>query len=118
MGRTVDAITSAFPALHALCVGPGLGRHPLVFAAAERVIRAAVKSDLAVVLDADALFLLSLEEHRGLLDELRGYDRCVMTPNLMERRTRRAMSATDVIEEIGEVVGGMEEELERNTHQF
>lgn len=41
---------------------------------------------LALVLDADALYMLSLPEYRGLLDDLREYDRCVMTPNVVEAR--------------------------------
>ncbi|KAL7526288.1 hypothetical protein ACHAXR_003927, partial [Thalassiosira sp. AJA248-18] len=81
-----DTITSMFPTLHTLCIGPGLGRHPLVFSAVEKVIRKAMESKLILVLDADALFMLSLEEYRILLEELRGYERCVMTPNLMEMR--------------------------------
>jgi len=41
---------------------------------------------LALVLDADALCMLSLEEYNKLLVELRGYEKCVMTPNVMEMR--------------------------------
>ena len=81
-----NAVASAFPALHALCIGPGLGRHPLVFSAAEKVMRKAMEAKLTLVLDADALFMLSLKEYGNLLAELRDYERCVMTPNLMEMR--------------------------------
>ena len=80
----VDTITDMFPTLHALCIGPGLGRHPLVFLAVEKVIQKAMARDLSLVLDADALFMLSLTEYRSLLKDLHGYERCVMTPNLME----------------------------------
>jgi len=83
---TVDVITSMIPTLHALCIGPGLGRHPLVFKAAEVVIQRAMESNLFLVLDADALFMLSLKDYRRLLGQLLAYEYCVMTPNLMEMR--------------------------------
>ena len=82
----VDDITRSFPALHAICIGPGLGRHPLVFSVAEKVILGAIESNLMLVLDADALFMLSLKEYASLLGTLRSNERCVMTPNLMEMR--------------------------------
>ena len=82
----VDAITRSFPALHAMCIGPGLGRHPLVFSVAEKVILGAIESRLMLILDADALFMLSLKEYASLLGTLRSYERCVLTPNLMEMR--------------------------------
>jgi len=86
VGSIADTITTMFPTLHTLCIGPGLGRHPLVFSAVEKVIRKAMESNLMLVLDADALYMLSLKEYRSLLDELSNYERCVMTPNLMEMR--------------------------------
>ena len=86
VGSIAAAVTAAFPVLHALCIGPGLGRHPLVFAAVERVMHTAMESNLTLVLDGDALFMLSLEKYSSLLDLLQGYDRCVITPNLMETR--------------------------------
>lgn len=82
----VSTITQVFPTLHALCIGPGLGRHPLVFRVAEKVMHKAVESRLMLVLDADALFMLSLDEYKSLLGVLMLYDRCVMTPNLMEMK--------------------------------
>jgi len=95
----VDTITSVFPTLHILCIGPGLGRHPLVFATVEKVIEKAMEFNMPLVLDADALFMLSLKEYRNLLGELRGYDRCIMTPNLMElRRLKEADSEEDANE--------------------
>lgn len=86
VGSIVDTVTSVFPSLHVLCIGPGLGRHPLVFSAVAKVIHKAIECNLSLVLDADALFMLSLEEYRGLFEILRYYDRCVMTPNLMEMK--------------------------------
>lgn len=82
----VETITKTFPFLHCLCIGPGLGRHVVVFNAMDMVIRKAIDANLALVLDADALFMLSMPEYNHLLDELRQYDKCVMTPNVMELR--------------------------------
>ena len=92
----VNKITSTYSSLHALCIGPGLGRHPLVFSAVEKVIYEAIESKLTLVLDADALFMLSLKEHKGSLEKLLDYERCVMTPNLMEmRRLDEALGSKD-----------------------
>ena len=82
----VEDVTSIFPTLHALCVGPGLGRNPIVFSAVARILARAVEANLTLVLDADALFMLSLEEYGSLFARLRGYGRCVMTPNAMETK--------------------------------
>jgi len=84
--ESVESITTMLPSLHALCIGPGLGRHSLVFKVVSQVIYKAMELKLALVLDADALCMLSLEEYNKLLVELRGYEKCVMTPNVMEMR--------------------------------
>jgi len=90
--ESVESITTMLP-LHALCIGPGLGRHSLVFKVVSQVIYKAMELNLTLVLDADALYMLSLEEYSKLLVELRGYEKCVMTPNVMEtRRLNDALS--------------------------
>lgn len=90
----VTTITSNFITLHALCIGPGLGRHPLVFSIVEQVLYKAMECQLMLVLDADVLYMLSLNEYRILLGELMKYERCVMTPNVMEmRRLQEAFSS-------------------------
>ena len=88
-------ITQYFPTIHAVCIGPGLGRHPLVFSIMSRVIQNAMESKLVLVLDADALYMLSLAEYKILLCELLMYDKCVMTPNSMEmKRLTDALSSS------------------------
>ena len=92
---TVDIITPMLPMLHTLCLGPGLGRHPLVFNIVEKVIKKAMELNLALVLDADALFMLSMEQYTSLYAVLRDYEKCVMTPNVMEmRRLNDALSSS------------------------
>eukprot|EP00804_Cyclotella_cryptica_P021938 CCRYP_000894-RA/>CCRYP_000894-RA protein AED:0.05 eAED:-0.04 QI:0/-1/0/1/-1/1/1/0/377 len=84
--KTILTITATFPSLHTLCVGPGLGRHGLLFPAVAAVLEKAMESNLALVLDADALYMLSLEEYRDTLKQLISYENVVMTPNLMESK--------------------------------
>jgi NAD(P)H-hydrate repair Nnr-like enzyme with NAD(P)H-hydrate dehydratase domain len=86
INRSVKDVVSMFPALHALCVGPGLGRHPLVFKVVQQVLKQGMQSNLTLILDADVLFMLSLEEYRDLYEELLQYEGCIMTPNVMERK--------------------------------
>lgn len=86
----VDRVCGMMNKMHSLVVGPGLGRCPLVLEATSRIIQQAQsKYRLPLVLDADALFLLTLSKHRTLLtdDSL-----VVLTPNAMER-TRLAASS-------------------------
>ncbi len=83
--QSVGLIKASLPTCHSLCIGPGLGRLPLVFKIVADVLLTAIREyHLTIVLDADALFMLSLEEYRELYFELRGYEKCVMTPNIME----------------------------------
>lgn len=77
-GDGADA-AAVLPRLHALVVGPGLGREPAVLAAARRVIAAARASALPTVLDADALFLAAQDP-----STVHGFKEAVLTPNVVE----------------------------------
>lgn len=72
-------IIALLPNLHALVIGPGLGRDPLMQATVAAVLSAARDKNVAVVLDADALFLI---QNQPAL--VRGYKECVLTPNVVE----------------------------------
>jgi ATP-dependent NAD(P)H-hydrate dehydratase len=88
-------ITQYFPTIHAVCIGPGLGRHSIVFTIMSKVIQKAMESKLVIILDADVLYMLSLDEYKILLFDLLVYDKCVMTPNLMElKRLSDAVSTS------------------------
>ena len=91
--NSVQDVVSMFPTLHALCVGPGLGRHPLVFKVVQQVLQRGMESNLTLILDADVLFMLSLGDYRELYKELLEYERCVMTPNVMEMKRLPSLSA-------------------------
>lgn len=79
--------------IHALVIGPGLGRDPIIIKVVARVIQIALENHVNLVLDADALFLLTQEPYRELLsqtnddgkDEKRlSRSEVVLTPNVVE----------------------------------
>lgn len=74
-------VIDVLPRLHALVVGPGLGRNGVVLDAAALVIAAARARDMPVVVDADGLFLVAQQP-----DVVRGYGKAVLTPNAVEMR--------------------------------
>jgi ATP-dependent NAD(P)H-hydrate dehydratase len=77
----VERVVSHMERLHVLVMGPGLGRCPLVFQATARIMKEAMARNIALVVDADALFLLTLDDYK---DTLASYDKVVLTPNVVE----------------------------------
>lgn len=77
----VDQVVELMDRLHALIVGPGLGRCPLVMRAVQKILQQAQAQGLPIVIDADGLYMLSLEEYRHVLQ---GYDKVILTPNVVE----------------------------------
>jgi ATP-dependent NAD(P)H-hydrate dehydratase len=77
----VDQVVGELDRLHCLVVGPGMGRCPLVMKAVASILVEARQRNLHVVLDADALYMISLPEYQGILS---GYDKAVLTPNIVE----------------------------------
>jgi ATP-dependent NAD(P)H-hydrate dehydratase len=77
----VDQVVHELDRLHCLVIGPGMGRCPLVMKAVAQILVAARIRNVHVVLDADALFMLSLPEYRHILS---GYSKAVLTPNVVE----------------------------------
>uniref|UniRef100_K3XA99 ATP-dependent (S)-NAD(P)H-hydrate dehydratase n=1 Tax=Globisporangium ultimum (strain ATCC 200006 / CBS 805.95 / DAOM BR144) TaxID=431595 RepID=K3XA99_GLOUD len=75
----VDKISDVFSRLDTLVVGPGLGRDAGVQEITRQLIQRAKSASLPLVLDGDALFLISLEP-----DVIRGYTHAILTPNAME----------------------------------
>jgi ATP-dependent NAD(P)H-hydrate dehydratase len=66
------------PRLHALVIGPGLGRDKTVLAHVEQLIGILRKQDkpIPLVIDADGLFLITEKP-----DLIRNYENCILTPN-------------------------------------
>ena len=65
--------------LHAVVIGPGLGRDNLMQATVAEVIKAAREKNVPLVLDADALWLIQSKP-----ELVHGYKECVLTPNVIE----------------------------------
>jgi ATP-dependent NAD(P)H-hydrate dehydratase len=93
----VDEVVANMDKLHVLVIGPGLGRCPLVLEATSRIIQAARRPpyNLSLVLDADALYLLTLPRYQNvlLLPESSSSlsspahpPPIVLTPNVMEKK--------------------------------
>merc|ERR1712028_261348 len=73
--------------MHVLVLGPGLGRCPFVLEATARLIqRAQSQFHLPLVIDADALFLLTLLKYQNLLTE---NSNVILTPNKIELQRLR-----------------------------
>ncbi|KAI1156161.1 H-hydrate dehydratase [Nemania diffusa] len=97
--------------LHVLVVGPGLGRDPLMQATCARVLAAARRRGMPVVLDADALALVTAEP-----ELVRGWREVVLTPNVVEfgrlwkgvfPEHEKAGDASSQVEELSRALGGV-----------
>lgn len=99
-------IIDMLPRLHVLVIGPGLGRDPLMQATIARVIKAARKQNMPVVLDADAL-----QAVQSWPDLVRGYPLAVLTPNVVEfGRLCKALGIEEEVErEVKKAAAGGEE---------
>lgn len=72
-------ITGLLSSLHALVIGPGLGREDSTFHSARCIIDKAKEMQLPLVFDADALYYLN-----NNLDVIRNYRKAILTPNKVE----------------------------------
>lgn len=89
--RMVKKMTDLLPRLHAMAIGPGLGRDDQVLNAVKSVILACRERGLPLVIDADGLWLIERAP-----DILKGYGNAVMTPNLAEfARLAKAVTGSD-----------------------
>jgi len=75
----VSKMVAVLPRLHALCIGPGLGRHDAVLRGVAKVIEEANQRELPMVIDADCLWLITQNT-----DLVKGCSHIVLTPNVME----------------------------------
>ncbi|CAM9675696.1 unnamed protein product [Ectocarpus sp. 6 AP-2014] len=76
-----DSVSSRLPKLHSLLLGPGMGRHPTVIAAAAGIVASARGRGLPLVLDADAIAMVVDDP-----GTIRGCPLAVLTPNANEFR--------------------------------
>ena len=75
----LSSLSAVLSRVHAVVVGPGLGRAPGALAFAAALMAHATAERLPLVVDGDGLFLLSQNPHL-----LRGHTACVLTPNAGE----------------------------------
>lgn len=73
------SVIDMLPRLHVLVIGPGLGRDSLMQDTVARVIEAARKENMPIVLDADGLNIAQTKP-----DLIQGYMECILTPNVVE----------------------------------
>ncbi|CAO3685760.1 unnamed protein product [Umbelopsis ramanniana] len=75
----VDNVTGVFSRLHVLVVGPGLSRDSVMLESAKSIIEKAKEKNMAIVIDADGLFLV--QNHP---ETVKDYQKAVLTPNVVE----------------------------------
>ncbi|XP_073877514.1 ATP-dependent (S)-NAD(P)H-hydrate dehydratase isoform X10 [Macaca fascicularis] len=75
----VDEVEKWLPRLHALVVGPGLGRDDVLLRNVQGILEASKARDIPVVIDADGLWLVAQQPAL-----IQGYQKAVLTPNHME----------------------------------
>lgn len=82
--------------LHVVIIGPGLGRDPIVFSTIRRLIDVCRNLKKPLVLDADALFLISQD-----LTLITNYPGAILTPNVVE--FNRLFGENDFAKKINEL---------------
>ncbi|XP_065828782.1 ATP-dependent (S)-NAD(P)H-hydrate dehydratase-like [Oscarella lobularis] len=79
VGERRATIDSWMSRIHALVVGPGLGRHPDLLKSAAGMIGLAREADKPIVIDADGLHVIG--ETPALVQD---YEKAILTPNAVE----------------------------------
>jgi len=74
-----EQLTSLLSRLHVLVIGPGLGRDEYMQNYAKLIMKLAREREMYVVIDADGLYMVQNDP-----DLVRGYNRVVLTPNVVE----------------------------------
>ncbi|PNI38252.1 NAXD isoform 1, partial [Pan troglodytes] len=77
--NAVREVEKWLPRLHALVVGPGLGRDDALLRNVQGILEASKARDIPVVIDADGLWLVAQQPAL-----IHGYRKAVLTPNHME----------------------------------
>jgi ATP-dependent NAD(P)H-hydrate dehydratase len=108
-------IIDMLPRLHVLVIGPGLGRDPLMHATCGKVLAAARKAKMPVVLDADALSIVVQTPELVM-----GWEEAVLTPNVVEfgrlwkammdspdEEAKEKKKETDKVEALSKALGGV-----------
>ncbi|XP_051882027.1 ATP-dependent (S)-NAD(P)H-hydrate dehydratase isoform X2 [Pristis pectinata] len=75
----VEEVQKWFPALHAMVIGPGLGRDEKVLQNTKDIIRECRAQGMPLVIDADGLWVVVQEPSL-----IQGYTKAILTPNVVE----------------------------------
>ena len=90
--KLANPIIGMMARLHALVIGPGLGRDSVTQKVVAEVLKEARSRSIPFVLDADGLTLVTED-----VDLIKGYRDCILTPNVNEfSRLARAVGMGDV----------------------
>lgn len=94
--QSIDAVSLASPIiamlsrLHVLVIGPGLGRDAVTLKVVAEIMREARSRSVPFVLDADGLTLVTSD-----LSLIKGYDNCILTPNVNEFKNLAQAAGVD-----------------------
>ncbi|XP_029460561.1 ATP-dependent (S)-NAD(P)H-hydrate dehydratase isoform X2 [Rhinatrema bivittatum] len=77
--NAVNEVEKWLPRLHTVVLGPGLGRDEVILEHAKGIIEKTKAKGIPIVIDADGLWLVA--QHPSIIQ---GYQRAILTPNLME----------------------------------
>ncbi|XP_052017896.1 ATP-dependent (S)-NAD(P)H-hydrate dehydratase isoform X5 [Apodemus sylvaticus] len=77
--NAVEEVEKWLPRLHALVVGPGLGRDDLLLNNVRGILESTKARDIPVVIDADGLWLIAQQPAL-----IHGYQKAILTPNHVE----------------------------------
>lgn len=89
--KMVDEVCEMLAKLHVLVIGPGLGRCPFVMEATSQIINKALSINIPLVIDADALFMLTVPKYKTIFgsslssnEDRSKKSPVILTPNAME----------------------------------
>lgn len=91
LNEAADKIEQVFSRLDVLVLGPGLGRDAAVQELTKQLVHRARVAQLPLVLDGDALFIVSQEPAL-----IQGYTHAVLTPNAVRRFMSYSQSPGDL----------------------
>ncbi|ODV95294.1 hypothetical protein PACTADRAFT_42806 [Pachysolen tannophilus NRRL Y-2460] len=109
--KVMKKISQILDRVHVVVAGPGFGRDGYMLRTLELIIGEVKKRNLPLILDADALYLVSLKP-----EIIKGYEKAVLTPNVVEFKRLAdslgvhaddAASAADTASQISKKLGNV-----------
>jgi len=100
--ESIEKVLNNVDKLHALVIGPGLGRDDVSLSVASGIIEKMKTKEIPLILDGDALWLLS--KNRTII---KGAKNCVLLPNAVEFKRLQSsenQTASELSKELGVMV--------------